>query len=420
LLKETGPGGPMVSKAGAKGVMQFMDPTARQYGVDVNDPKSSIDGAGKMMSYLLKKYGGDYRLAVGAYNWGEGNVDAWIKDGGDPAKVPRETMDYVRSVVGTMTPGPSDDASPPGGAPPGASPPGGAPPGASPPGAAPPGAAAQYPPGMVGFRKNNKTGEFVSGGRPGYGIGVNAQGQEMGSFRLPGVPDEDAFKRQQETRQQQELTLKQNEARAKEDDRAQKLLDSANVEEWKWRDHFKEPVKQATELTTQIGIIRDSLARKKGAGDIAGIVAFNKLLDPGAVVRESDVSLTLKAQGLQDRLSAWVANKKEGDILPQPLRDEMLALSEQIEKTSMGVLKDRVVTYRPAIEGKGGSWDRIIPPGMMKRFGWDVETPPPTTPQPQTPPQQAPNPTGAVEYDYDPATKKLVPKNPLQYTGDLP
>lgn len=190
LLKETKPNGSLTSPAGARGVMQFMGPTARQHGVDVDDPKSSIDGAGKMMSYLLKKYGGDYRLAVGAYNWGEGNVDQWIKDGADPAKVPKETMDYVRAVVGTATAGPTDQTGVdhPGTAKPQA---GGAVPTI---GQAPLGRAqasgGNYPPGMVGFRKNNKTGEFVSGGKPGYGIGVNAQGQELGSFPLPGMQAE--------------------------------------------------------------------------------------------------------------------------------------------------------------------------------------------------------------------------------------
>lgn len=185
LLTETAPGGKMTSPKGARGVGQFMPGTAQQYNVDVNDPKSSIDGMGKMMQYLLQKYKGDYRLAVGAYNWGEGNVDQWIKPkdqgggGGDPSLVPKETMEYVRKTVGLQTAGPNDQT--------GFDHPGTAKPGNSP-GQQP--AAPQYPPGMVGFRTDDKTGEFVSGGKPGYGIGVDAQGKPVGTAPLPGMQAE--------------------------------------------------------------------------------------------------------------------------------------------------------------------------------------------------------------------------------------
>lgn len=177
FLKETKPNGSLTSPAGARGVMQFMGPTAQQYGVDVNDPKSSIDGAGKMMGYLLQKYKGDYRLAVGAYNWGEGNVDQWIKDGGDPAKVPKETMDYVRAVVGTATAGPTDQT------------------GFDHPGTAQPQAGGgattpqQYPPNAVGFAYDKKTGEFRTVGKDKtLGVLVDKDNKPVGTAPLPGTP----------------------------------------------------------------------------------------------------------------------------------------------------------------------------------------------------------------------------------------
>src|SRR5215469_7586607 len=55
------------SSAGAKGFMQFMPDTATRYGVDVNDPKSSIYGAGRYMDDLLQYYGGDLHSALSAY-----------------------------------------------------------------------------------------------------------------------------------------------------------------------------------------------------------------------------------------------------------------------------------------------------------------------------------------------------------------
>lgn len=105
-----------VSGAGAKGIAQFMDETAKQYGVNQFDPKSSIMGQAKFMGELLKQFNGNEDLAIAAYNAGPGNVK---KYGGIPpfketqAYVPR-VQDYRKlfaggqpSVTPTMLPNPS-------------------------------------------------------------------------------------------------------------------------------------------------------------------------------------------------------------------------------------------------------------------------------------------------------------------------
>ena len=86
------------SPAGAQGIAQFMPGTAKRYGVDVNDPNSSIDGAAHYLSDNLKLFGGNVGLATAAYNWGEGNVQKWMKQGGS---VPNETQKYVSTITGT-------------------------------------------------------------------------------------------------------------------------------------------------------------------------------------------------------------------------------------------------------------------------------------------------------------------------------
>ncbi len=83
------------SKAGAAGIAQFMPDTARAYGVNVDDPYSSLDGAARHMRDLLQQFHGDYRLALAAYNAGAGNV---TKYGGVPPF--QETQKYVRAILG--------------------------------------------------------------------------------------------------------------------------------------------------------------------------------------------------------------------------------------------------------------------------------------------------------------------------------
>ena len=65
-----------VSSAGAKGLMQLMDATARGLGVTNSfDPKQNIEGGARFLSYLMRKYDGNEQAALAAYNAGPGRVD---------------------------------------------------------------------------------------------------------------------------------------------------------------------------------------------------------------------------------------------------------------------------------------------------------------------------------------------------------
>jgi soluble lytic murein transglycosylase-like protein len=88
------------SPAGAQGIAQFIPSTAARFGVDVNSPESSIRGQGQYMHLLMNKFGGNVGLALAGYNWGEGNLKQWIAAGANPAKMPKETRDYVLAITG--------------------------------------------------------------------------------------------------------------------------------------------------------------------------------------------------------------------------------------------------------------------------------------------------------------------------------
>lgn len=65
--------GTLRSPAGAVGIAQFMPATAARFGVDPLDPVGAIDGAARYLKTLHAEFH-DWRLAVAAYNAGEGNV----------------------------------------------------------------------------------------------------------------------------------------------------------------------------------------------------------------------------------------------------------------------------------------------------------------------------------------------------------
>lgn len=94
-----------VSPKGAKGLMQLMDPTAKEYGVtDPFDPAQSAMVGSRLDAFLLKRYGGDIKKALAAYNWGMGNLDKDIAAHGSQyqAYEPRETQEYVSKILALM------------------------------------------------------------------------------------------------------------------------------------------------------------------------------------------------------------------------------------------------------------------------------------------------------------------------------
>lgn len=91
------------SKAGAKGLFQFMPGTAKDMGLkgrDVYDPHKSAEAAAKYLRWLMDATGGDLEKALASYNWGLGNVQ---KKGMD--NLPSETRNYVPKVMAGMRPG---------------------------------------------------------------------------------------------------------------------------------------------------------------------------------------------------------------------------------------------------------------------------------------------------------------------------
>ena len=87
-----------VSRRGAKGLMQLTDSTAREMGVrDVFNPKDNIDGGTKYLSSLIRRFSGDLRLALAAYNAGPAVV---ARFGGVPPY--RETVRYIDKVLSFM------------------------------------------------------------------------------------------------------------------------------------------------------------------------------------------------------------------------------------------------------------------------------------------------------------------------------
>lgn len=95
----TSNGNLMVSPAGAMGVMGLMPGTAADLGVNPANEQQNILGGLTYITELWKKYNGDPTLVAMAFNWGPGNVDAFLAGRKTLAQVPAETYGYVSAVV---------------------------------------------------------------------------------------------------------------------------------------------------------------------------------------------------------------------------------------------------------------------------------------------------------------------------------
>lgn len=111
-----------ISSAGAIGIMQIMPKTASYISSDIvkdgliskswskeqiadfyaSNPQVNVYHGTMYMDHLLKRYGGDVKTALIAYNGGPERADEWTSKGRDDSVLPEETRGYVVKVMGAM------------------------------------------------------------------------------------------------------------------------------------------------------------------------------------------------------------------------------------------------------------------------------------------------------------------------------
>lgn len=86
-----------VSPVGARGLAQLMPGTARDLGVNPDDPFANLEGGARYLREQIDRFDGDLEKALAAYNAGPGRVQ---RANGVPRI--RETQQYVSAIMGRL------------------------------------------------------------------------------------------------------------------------------------------------------------------------------------------------------------------------------------------------------------------------------------------------------------------------------
>jgi hypothetical protein len=102
-------------------------------------------------------------------------------------------------------------------------------------------------------------------------------------------------------------------------------------------DFRSEPVYKAhQEMQAAYAQIQQSLKQASPAGDLAGATKIMKLLDPGSVVRESELGMAMAASGLLDRVENYATNILNGTKLTPTQRKDFQRLADALYGESVG------------------------------------------------------------------------------------
>jgi hypothetical protein len=92
-----------------------------------------------------------------------------------------------------------------------------------------------------------------------------------------------------------------------------------------------EPIyKDFNDMKTAYGQVNTALSQGTPIGDVAGATKMMKLLDPGSVVRETELGIAMAASGRMDRLKNYFDNWASGNKLTPTQREDFKQLSAEL------------------------------------------------------------------------------------------
>jgi hypothetical protein len=194
-------------------------------------------------------------------------------------------------------------------------------------------------------------------------------------------------------------------ADARTADAAKRITDA----EGKIRGEFTNlPLTKETSATASaFQSIKSAFASKTAAGDMAGVFAFMKSLDPTSSVRESEYASAKNAAGVPDQIRNMYNKALAGTLLTDGQRSDFIARA-----------KDRYATQVKLYNSAADSYARMAPEGANRAniipVSYDLEEEAGTAPPAVSPEQDAAALDWAKKNPGDPRAKTILKTHGMQ------
>jgi hypothetical protein len=112
------------------------------------------------------------------------------------------------------------------------------------------------------------------------------------------------------------------------------------------RDDFRTEAASYSDVINGFSNIHNALATPGAVSDVQLAVSFTKVLDPGSVAREGEVSLVAASAGLGERLTAAINNAIQGrGVLTASQREQIYRLAQQKYDQAAGKMEGTVARF---------------------------------------------------------------------------
>ena len=145
-------------------------------------------------------------------------------------------------------------------------------------------------------------------------------------------------------------------------------------------DFRSEPIYKAhQEMQSAHSQIKQALGQASPVGDLAGATKIMKLLDPGSVVRESELGMAMAATGLLDRVQNYASLVMSGQKLTPNQRKEFQTLADRLYAESVNQYNAKRVEYQGIAErnqlntldvlGPESTAPKVSVEDLLKKYG---------------------------------------------------
>lgn len=126
------------------------------------------------------------------------------------------------------------------------------------------------------------------------------------------------------------------------------------------RDDYRNDSKNYAEIKRQSAIIKAALNDPSAAGTLSAATAYMKMLDPGSVVRESELGMAMNTQGAIDRLASYWTTIEMGKVLTPQQKADFARLSDQYVKAAEEAQRNINKRYSDIATGYGLDPKRVV------------------------------------------------------------